>query len=55
MPTKIVISFDVILSLFLYCLDMSLVYFLDNTDPDVMDGVLARVADNLGQTRCVVI
>lgn len=31
------------------------VYFFDNTDPDGMDKVFARIGDGLGQTLCVVI
>lgn len=31
------------------------IHFFDNTDPDGMDRVLAKIADELGQTLCLVI
>jgi glucose-6-phosphate isomerase len=30
-------------------------YFFDNTDPDGMDRVLARIGSNLGQTLCIIV
>jgi glucose-6-phosphate isomerase len=35
--------------------DNMALYFLDNTDPDGMDSVLCRVAEDLGRTLCLVI